>query len=221
VATASPPLFCLLDGHGNAWLLGVSDGGITTTTLVPSPPVAPVNGIFIQDSITEAPWELIVTTSPIAGIPIIVPTTTLSLQTQIPLKSPGGFFWSIRVRRGIQQTSPSVGCLFQLIGTLYMKNFNSVPWSQPGGPNTVVFPQQQLGPWPNYPVQGQFFIEASGLWTVGCGHFVDYPYIFRDFDPCSGLSMALVACPMCSYVQYGLEPYELFYDPIQNAITII
>lgn len=107
------------------------------------------------------------------------------------------------------------------VGTLYENPFNGVNWSQPGGPGTPVFPQQQDGPFLNYPVPGQFFIEATGFFTVGCGHWVDYPRIFRDYDEMLDVSTGLVCCPMCSYIQYLIQPYELVYDVEQNPVIII
>jgi hypothetical protein len=215
------PSLYLLDGNGHAWLLGVTNAGLITTTLSSSPTVSPVTGIFLLDSLTVANWQVVVTTTPIAGIPQTVPTATATLRKRISVQAPDGQIWAIQALNGILQTIPIVSCLSALIGTLYEQNHNNVPWTQPGGPGTVVFPQQQSGPFANYPVPGQFFIEQSGLWSVGCGHFVDYPWIFRDFDQCTGESVAVVACPMCSYIQYLIEPFELFDDPVQNAITII
>ncbi len=80
-----------------------------------------------------------------------------------------------------------------VLGTQYNSRQSNIPWSQPGGPGTLVFPQQQInvpwGPpnpaegWPNgYPVPGQFFIESSGLFVAGCGHWQDAPRIFIDQD---------------------------------------
>jgi hypothetical protein len=66
------------------------------------------------------------------------------------------------------------------IGGLYNPRQGGVPWSQPGGPGTTVFPLQENAPFANYPVPGQFFSESSGLFQVGCGHSVDYPLIYED-----------------------------------------
>lgn len=71
-----------------------------------------------------------------------------------------------------------------ILGTQYNPNQSGVPWTQPGGPGTLVYPQQQInvvwGPPNGYPVPGQFFIESSGLFVAGCGHWQDYPRIFVD-----------------------------------------
>lgn len=216
------PLIYLLDGNGGAWLLGVTNGGLLTTTFSASPSVAPVTQVFLEDARTFGQyWGLSVTTSPIAGIPQVNPATTATQRTRIACLSPNQTIWIIQILNGISFTEAITTCLAELVGTVYIPNYNGIPWTQPGGPGTTVFPQQQSNPWANYPVAGQFFIEASGLWTVGCGHWVDYPYVWRDYDACTGESCAIVSCPICSYIQYLMEPYEAFDDPLTNAITII
>jgi hypothetical protein len=68
-----------------------------------------------------------------------------------------------------------------VLGTQYNPNQSGIPWTQPGGPGTLVYPQQQINvPWANYPVPGQFFIESSGLFVAGCGHWQDFPHIIID-----------------------------------------
>lgn len=101
------------------------------------------------------------------------------------------------------------------IGLQYNKKWNNVNWSQPGGIGTVVLPGPQNGPWANYPVGGAFFIELTGLWTAGCGHWFDAPAIQQDFDYTTNREVALVMCPVCSYVQYFIEPFfdAVYSDP--------
>lgn len=106
------------------------------------------------------------------------------------------------------------------IGTLYRANFNNVPWSQPGGPFTTVFPIQENRPFLNYPVPGQFFSESSGLFQVGCGHSVDLPFIFNDVGPVGGIPMVAVCCPLCSFIQYYM-PLAQYYDLSSNSATPI
>lgn len=219
-----PPSIYLLDGNGGAWLLGATTGGIPTTSFAATPTTTPVTAIFLRDSAplpTHEFWAMTVTTTPIAGIRQQNPTITSTARTEIVVSDSNNNYWAMRLFNGIVVTTPATGCLPQITGTIYIPNYNGIPWAQPGGQGTTVFPQQQSGPWLNYPVGGQFFIEASGLWVAGCGHYMDYPEVFRDFDPCANLSVALVCCPICSYIQYGFEPYEVFDDPMQNPITII
>ena len=108
-------------------------------------------------------------------------------------------------------------------GTFYVQpNGPRGIWTQPGGPGTTVFPQQQNGPFANYPVPGQFFSETTGLFVVGCGHWVDQAYVYYDTDTTTNPPTPVVAvtCPLCSYVQYYM-PRSLFADPVQNPITLI
>jgi hypothetical protein len=104
------------------------------------------------------------------------------------------------------------------VGTFYIPNYNGIPWSQPGGPNTTVYPQQENGPWLQYPVPGQWFSESSGLFSVGCGHWVDLPKIFVDVGLIGGIRMAAVCCPLCSFIQYYI-PLTQYYDLSSNSAT--
>jgi hypothetical protein len=68
-----------------------------------------------------------------------------------------------------------------LIGTLYNPRQSNIPWTQPGGPGTTVYPQEQINvPFAAYPVVGQIWAENSGLWVAGCGHWINEPMIFQD-----------------------------------------
>ena len=58
------------------------------------------------------------------------------------------------------------------------------------------------------PVPGQVIDEVGmSLWHFGCGHGADLPRIFKDYDTGTGLSAAVVCCPICSYIQKLIEPY--------------
>jgi hypothetical protein len=208
----------LLDALGGIWQIGVNDDGIIVVTGVAAPSNPPFDAILMRDIVDRTNWLIVVTTG---GILQKYAVSDPASQTYLVCISPSGTPYQIQVSSGLFITSFLPGCLSELIGTLYIPNFNNVSWTQPAGRGTVVFPQQRQDPWAEYPVAGQFFIEMSGLWAVGCGHSVDYPAIFRDFDPCSSKSVALIACPLCSFIQYGIEPFESAYDPISNAITII
>jgi hypothetical protein len=68
-----------------------------------------------------------------------------------------------------------------LIGTLYNPRQSNIPWSQPGGPGTIVFPQEAINiPFAAYPVAGIPWAENSGLWQVSCGHSVNEAMILQD-----------------------------------------
>ena len=105
------------------------------------------------------------------------------------------------------------------IGELYPSGgLNNVKWSQPGGPGTLVYPQQQLG--------GEYleikpFNEFSGIFTAGCGHSQDEALIQREYDYVNQTSVALICCQLCGYVQYTLSPFEAALDTVFHTITII
>jgi len=107
-------------------------------------------------------------------------------------------------------------------GTLYIQNFNGIAWAQPGGPNTPVYPQQQIG------VQYQFeptpgsiiWSENSGLWSFSCSHWAMEPMIFQDFDEMLGVSVAVITCPICTCVSRYQSPYSSIHDVFAYPIII-
>ena len=97
------------------------------------------------------------------------------------------------------------------IGTLYDPHFNNIAWSQPGGPGTQVFPAQANNqPYTFYPVMGITLNEVGqSLWLFAfCGHGGDVVRVFKDYDPTTGMSAAVICCCVCSTVQRLVEPYE-------------
>ena len=97
------------------------------------------------------------------------------------------------------------------VGLQLYPTYTGIAWTQPGGKSTQVFPAQARNqPMTSYPVPGQIIDEVGmSLWPVwGCLHGSDVARIFKDFDSVTKLSAACVCCPICSYVQYLIEPYE-------------
>ena len=107
-------------------------------------------------------------------------------------------------------------------GTLYVPNWSGISWSQPGGPNTTVYPQQQSASSPSFaptvPGYPPWF-EGGMLWPLGCGHWNDAMTIFRDYDNMLGTSVAIVCCSMCSFIQRYISPYEAIDNP--NSYPVI
>jgi hypothetical protein len=68
-----------------------------------------------------------------------------------------------------------------------------------------VYPQQQTGV--DY-FSTQPFSELSGQWSSPCGHFSNTPWIQREWDYNTNMSVALVQCPLCGLVVYTIEPFE-------------
>ena len=107
------------------------------------------------------------------------------------------------------------------VGTLYDPKWSGIAWSQPGGPNTTVYPQQNNGPFTDYPVVGQVFAESGmGLWRGPCGHGWDCFLVQRDYDPSTGESVAVICCPLCSLILNLIEPYESWVDPLTHPILV-
>jgi hypothetical protein len=70
-----------------------------------------------------------------------------------------------------------------VVGTIYRPNWGGINFTQPGGPYTTVYPQEQVNvPFAAYPTGGQLWAENSGIWVAGCGHWQNEPMIFQDFD---------------------------------------
>jgi hypothetical protein len=100
-----------------------------------------------------------------------------------------------------------------LLGSLFfggLVNGEKV-WSQPGGPGTIVYPQQQIG-------------EQIGLWVEGCAHwFNSWDVRENAWNPPSFIfayvvPSAFVLCPLCGYVQRIITPFDLIQDPVANPI---
>lgn len=92
------------------------------------------------------------------------------------------------------------------VGRLYPpEGLHGIKWSQPGAPNSLVYPQQQTGV--DY-FSTKPFSELSGLYSSPCGHFSNMPWIQREYDYNTGSSVALCCCPLCGLVVYTIEPFE-------------
>lgn len=113
------------------------------------------------------------------------------------------------------------------LGEMYGNGYvNGQPFfTQPGGPGTAVFPTEQNGqPWEAWPAAGVIpFIETGGAWfRPGCQHSIHYWKIIREFDYDTGLSVALVVCSTCQYVQSAqYEPFDTWYLPTPSNSNII
>ena len=105
------------------------------------------------------------------------------------------------------------------VGALYPNGgLNNIAWSQPGGPGTIVYPQQQIG--------GAYesitpFNEATGMFRAGCGHAMNQALVQREYDYDNDISVALVTCPLCGYVQYSLSPFESALDTVYQPWLVI
>lgn len=76
-----------------------------------------------------------------------------------------------------------------------------------------MFPQQMLG-------------EQVALFVSGCGHWFNHWDVRdNDFNPPSfdvnfTERSAFMCCPLCSYIQRIVTPYDEIYDSISNYILL-
>ena len=223
--STTAPLIYLLDSGGSAWLIGVINDGQLTTTKTVAPLNQPLNGVILQDiSAPTRYWTIGVLPSGLLTASLTLSPTN---QNKIILQAPNLIVWFLKVRGFIFSGTlyanlQTVACFDWTVGAQYDQKWNNVNWSQPGGPSTIVFPQQQNNVWPQYPVGGGFFSELTGLWVAGCGHWQDYPTVIQAQDCASGQNVALVVCSLCSYIQYAIEPFaEAVYADPQFGIPYI
>jgi len=107
------------------------------------------------------------------------------------------------------------------IGSLYIPNWNGIAFTQPGGVGTKVIPTLGDGDSFGYPVPGQALYPSSqALWISPCGHGFDYPLVFRDYDPNTQMSAAIIVCPVCTYFLRTIEPYEAIDNVLSYPIII-
>jgi hypothetical protein len=93
------------------------------------------------------------------------------------------------------------------VGQLYPppNGLSNIKWSQPGGPGTLVYPQQQSG---GAYESIQPFNEFSGVFRSPCGHSMNEALVQREYDFENETSVALICCELCGYVVYTLAPFE-------------
>jgi hypothetical protein len=78
-------------------------------------------------------------------------------------------------------------------------------WTQPGGPGTIVFPQQRLG-------------EMVGLWVMPyCQHWTNNLDLHFAMEV-GGVQSCLICCPLCSMIVRILTPASLYLDNNSNFI---
>lgn len=93
------------------------------------------------------------------------------------------------------------------IGTMYIQpNGPLGQFSQPGGPGTQVFPAEATGNTDYFSTVP--FNELTGQYVFGCSHSANQCMVFRDYDYENSVSVALLCCPICSFLQRTISPYE-------------
>jgi hypothetical protein len=107
------------------------------------------------------------------------------------------------------------------VGELYLGTTrNGLPvWTQPV-PGGLVYPQLPT----EFPTQYQGYQQAPmsypSLYVFPCGHPLNVPEIFEVYEPSSDDQVALVCCPMCSYIAQIISPYADFQSYMDTPIII-
>lgn len=115
-----------------------------------------------------------------------------------------------------------------IVGTMYRGGaLNGVPFfTQPGGPETQVFPALPQGaPWPEFPGAATM-VFAYGPWIgIGCLHSIHEFNIVQEVDYTQSppALVALLTCPVCSYIQRAVPAGSIYgptqvYDPFTYAV---
>ncbi len=90
-----------------------------------------------------------------------------------------------------------------ILGALYPDSTDVYPvFTQPGGPGTQTFPAQPIG-------------ERMGLFSASCQHWFNaWRVQFTSYKDDMGAihRIALVQCPLCSFLQQIIEPADAIYS---------
>ena len=97
----------------------------------------------------------------------------------------------------------------QSAGSSYWPWLTGIPFTQPGGPGTTVFPQQVEKTW----FAGGVFIDNAGMingqYVLNCGHSVNQ-IEYTQYSDEAGQPKKAVACPLCGAIQAtGYDPDNL------------
>jgi hypothetical protein len=115
------------------------------------------------------------------------------------------------------------------VGTLYQKGgaFFGAPgglgfgFTQPNGPGTPIVPGQTVNPSSNIPpFSSQSTSDQTGQFAYSCGHVVNNPVVWRDFDYETNMSAAMITCPMCGFLNSVVEPYEAWLNTLTNPVQL-
>jgi hypothetical protein len=203
-------LYYLIDELGGFWNLTATNGGLLQIIRTGTPLTPPVGSLIIRDRFIAVDWALTVISTGflvLNAIPRIVPPAAPPPQW-LGVRSPNQTLFRIQVFNGFLQTvqQPLITQPVPLVGTIYNPDTAVYlpKFTQPGGPGTATFPQQQPG-------------EMIGLFVAGCGHW------FNNWDVISATvdcdEVAVMRCPLCQYVQRIIDPYSDIYS-FQNEILI-
>ena len=107
------------------------------------------------------------------------------------------------------------------VGQLYKGGylFGQKIWNQPV-PGGLVYPQLPT----QFPQQNQGYYQQvmsyPSLYVAGCGHPFNCFEVFEAYDAYAGVQVALLCCPMCSYIQEIISPYVNYSNYETTPIVI-
>lgn len=94
-----------------------------------------------------------------------------------------------------------------IVGALYPLNGGKGGiWSQPDGPFSPVYPQQEFGNTDYFSTLS--FNERTGAYVNVCSHSSNYVEVIREYDYENGISVALICCALCNAVDRVIVPFE-------------
>ena len=102
------------------------------------------------------------------------------------------------------------------VGQLYLGEYRNglKVWSQPAGQGGLVYPQLPT----KFPTVYQGYFQTPmaypSLYISPCGHPLNCWEIYSAYDPYEEEVMALICCPMCSFIAQvmPLAQYENYED---------
>jgi len=106
-----------------------------------------------------------------------------------------------------------------VVGALYLPGGPGGFWTQPGGVGTPVLPRQVTGGFELLTTEP--FNELTGAYIGICSHSFLYCTVYRDIDVNTGLSVAILTCPLCSCVQRTISPFEAAIGPESMLLNAI
>ena len=203
-------LYYLIDELGGIWNLNVTNSGIVQVTATVLPLTTPVAFITLQDRAIASNWQITVRSDGFLVINAVPPVSPPGQQPPLwlGLLSPNSTLFRLQIVNSVLQAQkqPPVTGPIPVVGTIY--NPDSKPFSpkftQPGGPGTATFPQQDPG-------------EMLGLFVFGCGHWMNNFDVISATVNCD--QVAVIRCPLCYFVQRIINPYSDIHS-FQNEILI-
>lgn len=101
------------------------------------------------------------------------------------------------------------------VGTLYIPGGLPGYFTQPAGQFGQVFPAQVQSSSELLSIKP--YSELSGQFIFGCQHSANECMVFRDIKE-DGEAVALLCCPLCSYISRYLPYEQALRNSLQDAI---